>query len=214
MPAKRTYKVRVAKDFIVLAGIFFFLCLWAVKDAWYPSDKVLKKHPRLVEVSFETAGSVGQVHAGIGDSVGEGQLLAKLRSTRMEVEFTAVKKEYTEAKDKYALMQEALRDAMENGVSAEGITELRNSKTQAKTAMDAALQHVGKIRASIDSAELVAPTKGKIMEVRVVPHGQIVAGQTAFVINPQDHFYLFNQSLAIFSFVSFWVFLGLHLLTQ
>jgi len=214
MPAKRTYKVRVAKDFIVLAGIFFFLCLWAVKDAWYPSDKVLNKHPRLVEVSFETAGSVGQVHAGVGDSIGEGQLLAELRSTRMEVEFTAAKKEYTEAKNTHALMQEALRDAEKKGGSVEEITELRNSEIQAKTAMDATLQRVGKIRASIDSAELVAPTKGKIMEVRVVSHGQIAAGQTAFVINPQDHFYLFNQSLAIFSFVSFWVFLGLHLLTQ
>ncbi len=214
MPAKRTYKVRVAKDFIVLAGIFFFLCLWAVKDAWYPSDKVLKKHPRLVEVSFETSGLLGQVHAEVGDSIGEGQLLAKLRSTRMEVELTEGKKEYTEAKSKHALMQEALHDAEKSGVSAQEITELQNSETQAKTAMDAALQRVGKIRSSIDSAELVAPTKGKIAEVRVVSHGQIDAGQTAFVINPQDHFYLFNQSLAIFSFVSFWVFLGLHLLTQ
>ena len=214
MPAKRTYNVRVQKDFIVLAGVFFFLCLWAVKDAWYTSDKVLKKHPVCVEVSFKTAGTVGKVHVGAGDSIGEGQLLAELRSTRMEVDFEAAKKEYTASKNKYALTQKALGNAVKSGAGDEEITEIKDSVLQAKAAMGARLKKVGEIRVALDSTGLLAPTKGEIMEVFVSPHGRIEAGETAMVIDPKDHFYLFNKSLAIFSLIAFGVFLSLHLLAS
>lgn len=214
MPAKRTYHVRVAKDFIVLAGIFFFLCLWAVRDAWYPSDKVQKKHPRLVEASFETSGSVGSVYVGVDDSIGKGHLLAELRITKMEVEFLSAKKEYTEAKAKHELIQEALRNAEKSGATSLEISEIKSAEAQSKSVAKAALKTVGGIRARIDSSELFSPTKGQITEVRVVSYTPVDAGQTVVVINPQDHFYLFNKSLAIFSFIAFWVFLGLHFLTQ
>ncbi|MCK4564125.1 MAG: hypothetical protein KAU94_05590 [Verrucomicrobia bacterium] len=214
MPAKRTYNVRVQKDFIVLAGVFFFLCLWAVKDAWYPSDKVLKKHPHSVKVSFETAGTVGKVHVGVGDSIGEGQLLAELRSTKMEVDFEAAKKKYTAAKNKYALTQEALGNAVNNGATDDEIAEIKDSVVRTKAAMDASLKRVGEIRVALDSTGLLTPTKGEIMEVLVSPHSHIEAGETAMVIDPKDHFYLFNKSLAIFSFIAFWVFLSLHLLAS
>ncbi len=210
MPAKRTYNVRVAKDFIVLAGIFFFLCLWAVKDAWYPSDKVLTKHPRMVEASFETAGTVGSVRVSVGDSVGEDQILAVLLNTKKEVEFNAAKKEYTAAKKQYTLLQESVHNA-ENSAD---LAELQRSVAEAKIVKDSALKKVGKIRAAIDSSELLSPAKGVITEARMAPHSQAKAGQAAFVIDPQDHFYLFNKSLAIFSFLAFWVFLGLHFFTQ
>ncbi len=214
MPAKRTYNVRVQKDFIVLAGVSFFLCLWAVRDAWFTTDKKLKEHPHLVEASFKTAGTVGKVHVGVGDSIGEGQLLAELRSTKMEVDFESAKKEYTEAKNKYALTQETLGNAADSGAGDEEITEIKDSVLQTKAAMDAGLKKVGEIRVALDSTELLTPKKGEIVEVLVSPHGHIEAGETAMVIDPKDHFYLFNKSLAILSFIAFWVFLSLHLLAS
>jgi len=77
MAAKRKYNVKGSKDFIVLSGIFFFLCLWSVKDAWFTSSKTLEKHPRQVEAAFEISGLVEQLLVREGDSVGEGQLLSE-----------------------------------------------------------------------------------------------------------------------------------------
>jgi hypothetical protein len=54
----------------------------------------------------------------------------------------------------------------------------------------------------------------KVKSGDAIAKGDIIASQIAFVINPADHFYLFNKSLAIFSFIAFWFFLGIHILTR
>jgi hypothetical protein len=53
-----------------------------------------------------------------------------------------------------------------------------------------------------------------VLEVPVDRYDTVAAGQTVIVIEPKQGFYLFNKSLAIFSFVAFWVFLALHILTS
>ena len=68
MPVKRKYNIKGTNDFLVLALILFFLCLWAIKDAWYPSAKVLKKHPREVVAAFDARGSVGEILVDVGDA--------------------------------------------------------------------------------------------------------------------------------------------------
>jgi len=214
MPAKRKYNVKGTKDFIVLAGIFFFLCLWAVKDAWYPSPKVLEKHPEEVTVAFEVAGSIGQLHVAEGDSIGEEQVLAELHHAKIQEKFDTAKKEYSDAKNQHTLMDEALRNAVKNGASSEGIAELKQGRLDAQTAMDSALEEVNDIREKLDATELRAPGKGVVKEVLVSLHAQVEAGETVIAIDPRDHFYLFNKSLAIFSFIAFWVFLGVHILAQ
>jgi len=214
MPAKRKYNVKGTKDFIVWAGIFFFLCLWAVKDAWYPSPKVLEKHPEEVTVAFEVAGSIGQLHVAEGDSIGEEQVLAELHHAKIQEKFDTAKKEYSDAKNQHTLMDEALRNAVKNGASSEGIAELKQGRLDAQTAMDSALEEVNDIREKLDATELRAPGKGVVKEVLVSLHAQVEAGETVIAIDPRDHFYLFNKSLAIFSFIAFWVFLGVHILAQ
>ena len=214
MPVKRTYNIKGTKDFLVLSGIFFFLCLWAVKDAWYPSPNVVKKHPMEVAVSFDTAGSIGKLHIEEGDTIGEGQLLAELGRSKLKMEFDLAKKEYTERKNKSTLLQKALANAVRNGASDEGIAELEEGVVQANLAMDEALAQVGSIRSAMDASELRAPTKGEIKQILAKTHGQVAAGENVLIIDPKDHFYLFNKSLAIFSFIAFWVFLGLHILAH
>jgi multidrug resistance efflux pump len=211
MPVKRRYNIKGTRDFIVLAGIFFFLCLWSIKDAWYPAPKVLEKHPRIVAVSFTTSGSIGEMHVAKGDSVGEKQLLAELRQVKMQEDFETAKLEYAAAKNKHILMAVASRNAVKNGASDDGIAEREQSLANAQAAMDAALEKVTTARARIDSTELRAPTKGVVKEVLAGTYGQVEAGETVMLIDPKDHFYLFNKSLAIFSFIAFWVFLGIHI---
>jgi multidrug resistance efflux pump len=214
MPVKRRYNIKGTNDFLVLAAIFFFLCLWAIKDAWFPSDKVLKKHPSEVVVSFESSGSVEKVFVKVGDAIGEKQLLAKLRSDRMNVEYEAAKEAYTEAKKKFAMMAVASKNATKNGASEEGLVDIHEREAVAKANMEDALAKVTKLRKSIDAAELTAPSKGVVKEVSIGTHSMVEAGEAVMKLDPKDHFYLFNKSLAVFSFLAFWVFLAIHILAR
>ena len=255
MPVKRQYRVKGTNDFIVLAGIFFFLCLWSIKDAWFPSEKVLTKHPQEIIVAAETGGTVEIVNVVKGDMVVEDMVLAKLRSDRVTIEFEAAKQSYTEAKQKHALLTAASQEGDPEEIAA------------AQAAMDLALTKVDDLRVALDSMEIKAPDKGAIKEsyivtlshvevitagfdgevVEILPsqritvaddrgekkeysisemmvslvnvgemisEGDTLAVQKVFLIDPQDHFYLFNKSLAIFSFVVFWVFLAVHLMAR
>ena len=211
MPAKRKYNIKGSKDFIVLAGIFFFLCLWSIKDAWYTSPKTLEKHPREIIAAFETHGLIERLYVKEGDSVGEKQLLATLRRVKINEEFSSAKKDYAEAKNQHTLSDEVLRNAVKNGATGEGLAGFKQNRIDAQAAMDAALEQVNLARKRIDATELRASGKGVVKEVRVALYGQVDEGSTVMVINPKDHFYLFNKSLAIFSFFAFWVFLGTHI---
>jgi multidrug resistance efflux pump len=214
VPAKRTYNIKGTKDFLVLSLIFFFLCLWAVKDAWYPSPKVVEKHPMEVAVSFEASGTLGKLYVAAGDSIGENQLLAELGRSKIKMEFDVAKKSYTDTKNKHTLMQIALQNAEKNGATDEGIAEIKEGVVQSKVTMDEALAEVGQIRSVLDASELRASMKGEVKKLLKATHSQVTAGETVLIINPQDHFYLFNKSLAIISFIAFWVFLGLHILAH
>ena len=214
MPAKRRYNVKGTNDFLVLAGIFFFLCLWAVKDAWYPSDKVLKKHPVEVTEAFEEAGSVDKVNVKVGDRIIEKQVLATLRLDRMLPDYEAAKHEFTAARKKFARMELAYNNSVKNGATEAGVAERKESMDTAQAKMLEAEQVVMDIHAAMDAAALKAESKGVVKEVKIFPHTMVEAGEAAVIIDPKDHFYLFNKSLSIFSFFAFWIFLAIHILAR
>jgi len=130
----------------------------------------------------------------------------------MKDEVAADKKAYTDAKNKHTLMDEALRNAVKNGASTKGIAELEQGRADAQAAMDAAMKQVNLAREKLAATELRASSKGVVKEVRVPLYASVEAGDTVMVIDPKDHFYVFNKSLAIFSFIAFWLFLGIHIL--
>jgi multidrug resistance efflux pump len=202
MPTKRKYHVKGTNDFIVLAGIFFFLCIWAVKDAWYPSEKVLNKHPLEIVVAAETGGIIEKVMVEEGDPVVEDKVLAVFRSDRVAEEFEKAKSAYTAAKKTFNLLNSASQPGDAQEIAA------------AQEAMDQALAKVDELRVALDSMEIKAPDKGEIKEKHISNLSVVEAGDHVFLIDPDDHFYLFNKSLAIFSFVLFWVFLAVHLLAR
>ena len=212
MANKRRYNIKGSKDFIVLAGIFFFLCLWAIKDAWYPSPKTLEKHPHEVMASFESSGSIGKLHVKQGSSIYETQLLAELRSVKIEEDFAAAKKAYIAAKEHYARVEQSLSKAKKDGADSTQVAKLEQELTNAQTTVDTALVTVDDAHDRIDACRLLAPSKGEVKELRVAVYDQVEAGEAVIVIDPQDHFYLFNKSLAIFSFIAFLVFFVIHVL--
>ena len=206
MPVKRNYKVKGTNDFLVLSAIFFLLCLWAIKDAWFPSEKVLQKHPLEVNTAFAVDGTVQEILVGEGDRVVKNQVLARLRTEGFEEEYEQVAEAYTELKLAHARLDAEVKDAGPDVDPA-----LRAELESAAEEMETTLARVKELRALIDSADLKAPSNGRVLEVLITPYAPIEAGSAAFVIDPKDHFYLFNKSLSILSFILIWVFLGVHL---
>ncbi|MBT8041937.1 MAG: efflux RND transporter periplasmic adaptor subunit [Pontiella sp.] len=214
MPAKRKYNVKASNDFLVLAGIFFFLGIWAVKDAWYPSAKVLKKHPLEVAAIVETDGSVEKVHVDTGDTISEEQVLISLRSDRLALQFEEAKDAYTAAKKKFAMLDMAAKDAGKNVDSGKDSEDLNASAAEAEAQMEKALDKVTKLRVTMDATEVRAPSKGIVKGIYVGTHTMVKKGDTAIIIDPKDHFYLFNKSLAIFSGFIVVVFLAVHIVSR
>ncbi len=214
MPVKRDYKVKGTKDFLVLAGIFFFLGLWAIKDAWYPSPKMLEKHPREVSLSFSIPGAIAKLYVAPGDTIGEGQQLAVLRRTKIEQSIVVAKAAYAKAKKTHALRDAAVQNAANNGATDQGMDEMRQRLQDAETAMTEALLKLDAERDKLEAAKLLSTTKGTVKELLVKTYDVVAADQPVISIDPKDHFYLFNKSLSIFSFIAFWVFLAIHILAH
>ncbi|MCF7848787.1 MAG: hypothetical protein K9M45_08060 [Kiritimatiellales bacterium] len=213
MPLDRKYKVKGTKDFLVIAGIFFFLCLWSVKDAWYPSPKVMKKHPLAIEASFAVAGSLAQILVQEGDQIGEKQILAELRKTVQESEFEKAKEQYSEVKAEYQQVDDAIRKAVKDKQSGQ-VAELKARREKLNAVMEAALENANAARATVAAMDLKSPSKGVVKKIIHKNFTQVDAGEAVLIIDPQDHFYLFNKSLAILSFILFWVFISVHIVIR
>jgi multidrug resistance efflux pump len=175
----RQYRVEGTNDFLYVAIVLLALGVWSVKDGWFPSQRVLTKHPRTTEASFTVAGIVDEVRARPMDSVREGDLLATLVSTV--------------ARDRF----EAAEAALAAAAAASG-AEVPAAPTAANRA--AAGEALRVARQALDACALKSPVSGDVIEVPAAPEREIRAGETAVVIRPNDSFYLFNKSLAFLSF--------------
>ncbi len=197
--AKRNYNVKGTKDFLVLALIFFFLCLWAIKDAWYPSSKVIDRHPLEVAVTAPRSGRVSEFRVQVGSKVlapqeqgtQQGSVVAKLDDADLIRQRITAGNEYKKIKVDPALPKRA--------------EELRQELARLSDEIEMSLLRV---------PELGNEKSGKITKILVPRYDVVEAGQPMMLIKPDSHFYLFNKSLAIFSFIAFWVFLAVHILAH
>ena len=211
---KRRYQNKATKDFLVLALVFFLLCIWAIKDAWFPSDTVLKKHPQAVSMEFAMDGFIQKVHVSEGDFVGEDAVLAELNVASITEAFEAQKKEYSAQKKEFRLMQKALENSARNGASESSIQEMEQRHRVLADQLNELQGEINSLHETMDDFELTAPKKGTIKTLNKVDNMFVQAGETVMVLEPSDSFYLFNKSLAIFSFFAFWIFLGLHIVAH
>ena len=199
---KRQYKVKSNKDFLIFGCVFFFLCIWAIKDAWFPSDKVLKKHPREIVSSFEMAGQLAKIHVEKGEFVKENSLMAELSSMELEVELNKMKAAYAKERKSNQLLELAIKNGLQNGATKASIDDMRNRKFQAEQKMEELHNSVNSLKDRQEKTKLIAEKNGTVLNVYVGERIQIEAGDSIIKIQPQDNFYVFNQSLAIFSFLA------------
>ena len=197
---KRQYKVKSSKDFLIFGCVFFFLCIWAIKDAWFPSDAVLKKHPREIVSSFEMAGQIENIYVDEGDFVKEDSVMAELCSMELETELNEMKLAYSKERKTTQIPELAIKNGVQNGATEASIADMRNRKINAEEKMKELHSSVNSLKDGHEKRQLVAEKSGTVLDVYVGERIQIEAGDSIIKIHPQDNFYVFNRSLAIFSF--------------
>jgi len=178
----RRYKVEGTKDFLYWAIGLILLGLWAVRDGWFPPPSVLERHPRSVPVAFPNEGVVAELQVREGDPVRPAMPLA-MQIGRKELE--SRRAELTE--------------------------RLKTSDVAAESPERAALsEEIARLTREIEARELRAPTSGVVRAVLIRENEIARAKQPVIEIDPQDHFYAFNKSLAVVCFLGAIVCLIIH----
>ena len=250
MPRRR-FTVKGTKDFLVAAVFCGFLCIWSVRDGWFPTRKILQKHPREFPVAFSVSGVVEQIAVGEGEEFGGKVLLASLyeqpfRAAVQEAEAAlkaAAEREDSDLNAKVAAMQQARADldacTLENTDIVRSTTHgdeplkgkvlrvlVRPAEKVEVLRADAA-GTVVKVRegelvlvsASPDAADGEAGERSISLESGWTPlvkendeiaAGNVLAGQTIMMVQPEDTFYMFNKTLAVLTFIGMMAALFFH----
>lgn len=218
MAKKKKYKIKGTKDFLILTIVCAVLCVWSVRDGWFPSAKVLKKHPPELVLAFDSDGIVLRVDAKAGAPAKPGMLLAKLATATTEKQLRARELEYTQ-----------VRDAGDEKMAAEKLQqllELRNhlAASELKVAERYLIeidengqpQVVGSTNDERDPdfKRGYKPENAIVKKVLVKRNRRVVGDEPAVVLNTKDHFYPFNKVLAVIAGVGILLFGILHFLAS
>lgn len=190
--AKKRFSIHGTKDFLVMAVFCAFLGIWSIRDAWFPTQKVLKKHPREIPVAFKMSGVVKDIPVKVGQEVAGKTLLASLADdahraivTEAETVFEAARK----AKD--PLVEEKLAALMKARADLDMCTVENTDITWTTTHGEETL-------------------RGTVTRILVQPATQIEAGAPVLMVKPVDSFYGFNKTLAALSFIGVIIALIFH----
>jgi multidrug resistance efflux pump len=195
----RKYRVEGTKDFLYWAIALFALGLWAVKDGWFPSESVREKHPLRVAAVFETGGVISEVTAQVEDTVRQGEVLARLQRSEYETRHAAIERAIRSLDE--AEPRTGAGSTAESPAGTEGGGETR-------TRLNAELAEV---RRAMDARELKAPTNGVVVAVLTERNADVRANEPVVEIDPRNHFYAFNKSLAALSLLGAVVCAIIHL---
>jgi len=186
-------------DFLIIAIILGMLCVWAVRDGWFPSRKTREEaHPVRVELAFAEAGRVAELVHEEGASYSASSPLVRLDVSSIQTEIDAVQQEVERIERELAAAEAAQADADE-------VTRLRRERMEA-------VQRTSGLRQSIATRTLRAPEKAGVVLEYMVQVGDLVEpDQAGVAVRPSTYFYTFNKSLALLSFVGAMVCLIVHL---
>ena len=183
MAKGRFTKIRGTKDFLVLAVACGFICLWSIRDAWYPTEKILKKHPQSFEVTVAVSGVVHTLPVQVGDEVRGGAPLLTLSSQHYEEVFAAAEKSY-----------EVAVETKSEGELKENLAALLKAKEDLRATTVTCEDFI------LETSHGTAPLHGKVLKILAELATHVDAGQTVMLIQPVDTFYIFNKTLAALTF--------------
>lgn len=192
MAKSRFDRVKGTKDFLVAAVVCIFLCLWAIRDAWFPTEKILKKHPLEFPVTVAVSGVVKEIPVEVGDEVGGSAPLLTLQTRSFEEAVESAEEAYRDArggdesvlKEKLDVLVKAREDLRATTVTCRDFT--------------------------LHTTHGDDPLQGKVLRILAEPATPVEAGETVMVVKPKDTFYIFNKTLSVISFILAAVFLFFH----
>lgn len=190
--SNRFNQVKGTKDFLVAGVVCAFICLWSIRDAWFPTEKILKKHPLEFPVTIEVSGVVQDIPVDVGDEVGGKSPLLILNSAHLEEAVAAAEQAYKDAK----------------GSGHDVLKEKLDVLMKARDDLD---------RATVTADDFILktthgedPLHGKVLDILVEPATEVEAGDTVMLVKPKDTFYIFNKTLSVLMFAAAAVFLFFH----
>ena len=192
MAKGRFNRIKGTKDFLVGAVICVFLCLWSIRDAWFPSEKVRKKHPQRLEFSMKVSGTIKSLPVIPGTEVGGDAVLVELYDSSYVKIIDTAETAFEQAKrDKAPDVQEKL-DAL---LAARH--DLKNCVLKCSDV-------------TLETSHGEQTFQGVVLEYLVKPASGIEAGQPVLAVQPKDTFFMFNKTLAILTFIGAFGFLFFH----
>lgn len=190
--AKGRFNIQGTKDFLVAAVFCGFLCLWSIRDAWFPTEKVMAKHPHDIPVAFKVSGVLKEIKLNPGDEIAGKTVLATLYDETYRAKVAEAEAAFTAAKDAKDPSAEEKLDAL----------------TKARTDLSSCtLENTDIIWKSTHGDE---PLRGVVDRILVTTATHVEAGTPVMTVNPNDSFYMFNKTLAVLSFVGMIAFLIFH----
>lgn len=181
--AKGRFKIQGTKDFLVAAVFCGCLGIWSVRDGWFPTEKILKKHPREIPAAFSVSGVVKEIQAKPGDALNGTAVLARLYDESYRAKVAEAEAAFEAAKAaKDPDVEKKLDVLMKARADLEACT-LQNSKITWKGS---------------HGEEVL---RGRVVRILVEPSFRIEAGTAVLTIQPTDTFYLFNKTLAALMFL-------------
>ncbi len=181
--AKGKFKIQGTKDFLVAAVFCGFLCVWSIRDAWFPTEKVLKKHPHEIPVAFKMSGAIKNIPVKAGDEIQGKITLASLYDDGYRAKVAEAEAVF-----------EAARAAKDPAVE-----EKREALMKARADLEACTAKNTDVTWMTTHGEEVL--RGTVTRILVQPATQIEAGVPVLMIKPTDSFYGFNKTLAVLTFV-------------
>lgn len=192
MAENRFTRIKGTKDFLVLAVVCAFLCVWAISDAWFPTKKILKKHPQTFAVTSNIPGVVQSVPVSVGHKIEGVEILVHLAPSR-----------YQKAVDDADAAWQAAKEAGAPDVAAK-LAALYKAK---ETVLACAIRNTDFTLTTTHGEDVL---HGKVLEIMAEPAMSIDAGEVLMIVEPKDTFYTFNKTLAILTFIGTFVGLFFH----
>ncbi len=192
MAQNRFTKIKGTKDFLVVTVVCVFLCLWSIRDAWFPTKKILEKHPQTYSVTTKVAGVVQSVHVEPGQKIGGSMVLVDLAPSGYQRAVEEAEAAYTAAKEADAADKSARLSVLHKAKEALLACRIRNTDFTLETTHGE------------DSLD------GQVLEVFATPATQVEAGEVLLTVEPHDTFYIFNKTLAVLAFFGAFVALFFH----
>lgn len=216
--AKKKYKVQGTKDFLIGTIACAVICIWAVRDGWFPSNKSLKSHPPELALSFDASGVVLRVDALEGGPGTPGTSMARLATATAENKLRTVEQEYAEA-----------RDQGDKDLAASKLKELQGLQRQIASA-DLRVAEAYQIELDENGVPHIAaaihdkrdagyknaykPEHAVVKKILTKVNRRVAAGEPVVVLDTKDHFYPFNKVLAVIMGIGMAVFGFLHVLAS